>query len=95
MQIVYTGQAEESFADLHSYIARDSPRAAELVVDRILQTVDLIGQFPRMGREGLVEGTREMPVPNTSHLVVYRVEPEAVVITEIVHMRRQRPTGRG
>ena len=90
-RLVFTGQARESLDALQTYIALDSPRSADKVVDRILQSAGMLAEFPMIGREGVVEGTRELVVPNVSYRIVYRVEPETVVLNDIVHTSRRWP----
>ena len=44
-----------------------------------------------IGRVGVLEGTRELSVPNVSYRIVYRIEAETIVIDDIVHTRRRWP----
>ena len=46
---------------------------ADAVVDRILSSIDKLGEFPSMGRVGQVEGTREWVVPRLPYQPVDEV----------------------
>ena len=42
-------EAENDFTDIWEYIAADSPEAADRVTDVILETLDRLVRFPRIG----------------------------------------------
>lgn len=73
-------------------IAEDDPRAADNVVARIVQTVMMFGQFPMLGRAGMVEDTREFSVVGLPYLIVYQIASETDVdVLTVVHTRRKYP----
>jgi len=78
--------------DLHSiaeYIARDSPRYAEAVADKILALTRSLPRHPRLGRvvpEFGREDVRERFV--FSYRVIYQVRQDAIVIVNVIHGRR-------
>lgn len=43
-------QAVEDLDAIREFIARDSPRYADLVVERLVTAVDILEQFPQAGR---------------------------------------------
>jgi toxin ParE1/3/4 len=70
---------------LIDHIAQDSIAAALDQGDRIMQAVERLGEYPEMGREGRVSGTRELMVGRTSFVVVYRVGEERVEVLRVLH----------
>jgi len=74
-----------------SYIAAEDPKAARLVVGRVLDAVAKLAEQPGLGRPGRVPGTRELVVPKTRYLVPYRVRGEAVEILRVFHASRRLP----
>jgi toxin ParE1/3/4 len=74
-----------------AFIALDNPSAAARVVDTIARTVELLAQYPGLGRPGRVEGTRELIVANTPYLVPYRVRNNVVEILRVFHGARKWP----
>ena len=91
MRLAITPRARQALAELQEHISRDSPRAAETVADRILQTADLLTQFPRMGRVGALPDTYEFVVPNVSYRLIYRLDGDLLRLLDVVHTRRQWP----
>lgn len=92
MNLNFTPQARDDLIAIRGWIAEDDPRAAETVVARIVQTAMMFGQFPLLGREGLVEGTREFSVVGLPYVIVYRLASETDVdVLTVVHTRRKYP----
>ena len=86
--------ARRARADLRrqfDYIAQDSADAAFRVEGRVLEAVARLVDYPESGRIGRAAGTRELPVRQTSLLVVYEIDVEVVRILHVRHMAR-RPT---
>jgi addiction module RelE/StbE family toxin len=73
------------------YIAQDSPVAAGRVITRIMNAVDDLAAHPLKGRQGRVMGTRELVIPRTSYIVVYRVRGQWVEILALQHGAQQWP----
>lgn len=68
---------EAAFADLkriHDWISQDNPRAAASVTRRILDAVERLGVFPRLGRHGKAPATREWVVRGLPYIIVYTVD---------------------
>jgi toxin ParE1/3/4 len=68
--------------------AEDNPAAAGRVVQKILRAVDLLQQYPALGRAGRVAGTRELVVAETPYIIPYRVQGDAVEILRVFHAAR-------
>ena len=53
----------------------------------------LLMDFPMIGHEGVLQGTREMVVPGLPYIIVHRVERAGgmVVILGIYHGAQRRP----
>lgn len=75
-----------------TYIALDSPQAAQQVVKRIFHAVELLQHQPALGRPGRVPGTRELPVANTRYLIPYRVRSQRIEILRVFHTSRKPPS---
>ena len=93
MRVVWSPEALRDLADLHAYIARDDPRAADGVVRRILALVeDRLSEMPRLGRPGRVPGTRELVVSGTPYIVPYRLRAGAIEVARVFHAARRWPS---
>lgn len=92
MKVALNPRAVGDLEGIYDWIAADSPRAAEAVVSRILQSVERLGLFPEMGRRGRDAGTREWVVPGLPYIAVYEVRPESqeVVVIAVFHGAQDR-----
>lgn len=93
MQVRWLRKALENLNNEAEYIAKDDPVAAQEVVQRIVDAVNLLPDNPSMGHAGRVNGTRELVVPNTRYIVPYRVKPrlEQIEILRVFHTSRKPP----
>ena len=73
------------------YIAADNPTAAARVDEEIERQTDLLAQFPNMGREGRVNGTRELVINRSPYIVVYRVKKDRIEIIRLLHGAQRWP----
>jgi plasmid stabilization system protein ParE len=92
VQIRWLRAALRNLDEEASFIAADDPRAARLVVARVLDSVAQLADQPGLGRPGRVPGTRELAVPKTRYVVPYRVNGEAVEILRVFHTSRRPPS---
>ncbi|MET0363427.1 MAG: type II toxin-antitoxin system RelE/ParE family toxin [Sphingobium sp.] len=92
MNVNFTPQARDDLQAIRDWIAQDDPRAGDSVVARIVQTAMMFGQFPLLGREGLVQGTREFSVVGLPYVIVYRLESETDLdVLTVMHARQKYP----
>jgi len=77
--------------DEAGFIAADSPQAAQLVVQRVLDAVATLPEQPGMGRPGRVPGTRELVVLKTRYIVPYRVRGQTIEVLRVFHTSRRLP----
>lgn len=74
------------------YVSRDSPRAGDLILDRIEVAINLLASMPT-GHQGRVKGTYEKLVQKTSYIVAYALTDNAIRIVRIIHASRDWPEG--
>lgn len=92
MNVNFTPLARDDLAAIRDWIAEDDERAADRVIARIVQTAMMFGQFPQLGRAGLVDGTREFSVVGLPYLIVYQIASDTDVdVLTIIHTRRIYP----
>ncbi len=92
MNVEFTPAARADLLSIRDWIAADDERAADRVISRIRQTATLLGQFPMMGHEGQVEGTREFLVTGLPYIIVYRLASASELdILSVLHARRNSP----
>jgi plasmid stabilization system protein ParE len=61
MQIRWSSAASEDVFHIVEFIRKENTSAAQCVADAIYVHVSSLSSFSHMGRQGHVEGTREMP----------------------------------
>ena len=91
MKIVWSRRAIRHLTAIRDYIAEDSPKSAQAIAAKILESVDLLAKQPQLGRPGRVSGTRELVVPNTAYIVPYRVRGERLELVAVFHGRQKWP----
>lgn len=91
MRVRWLRKALRNLDDEASYIAADSPAAAQLVVQRVIEAVAMLPEQPAIGRPGRVSGTRELVVLKTRYIVPYRVRGQTIEILRVFHASRRLP----
>lgn len=78
---------EDALYDLQSlrhYISQDNANAANKVVKKILNKVNLLSEQPDIGRQGRVLNTRELVISDTPYIVPYRIKNGVVEILRVL-----------
>lgn len=91
MQLKWLRTALRNLDEEAGFIAADDPKAAQLVVQRIMNAVAVLSEQPGIGRPGRVPGTRELVVAKTRYLIPYRVRGNVVEVLRVFHPSRQVP----
>lgn len=91
MKVTWGRRARRDLHELIAYIAEDSVQTAELVSERIWKAVAQLANMPKSGRLGRVAGTRELVVPRTPYLLVYRIRSRRVFILRVFRGARRWP----
>ena len=92
MAVVFDRRALADIEAIFDWIAKDSPSIARSVVERLLSSIDVLAEYPEIGRAGSEAGTREWIVPKLPYIVVYEVDPDSdVVIVVVFHGAQDRP----
>lgn len=82
IRVRWTPQAAYDLQAIYDFIARDSPYYAQLTVENIIGSIDLLERFPLMGRhvpERPREDLRELIKP--PYRIVYRVSEVVKILT--------------
>ena len=91
MKVSFSPTALAALGEIHTYIAKDSPRAADEVVTYIEKLCLKLADFPGIGRPTGLEGIRVVPAVRYPYLIFYKViEPgQEVRILRIRHGARK------
>ncbi|MCW2317384.1 toxin ParE1/3/4 [Rhodoblastus acidophilus] len=84
-----TPRAAADLEDIADFIAREAPRAAVRLVERIQQTARLLRDHPQLGspRNDIARDLRLFPVGN--YLILFRALDDGVEIVRILHGARK------
>ena len=93
MQVKWLNKALQNLDDEAEYIAKDDPAAAQLVVQRIVDAINLLPDNPALGHVGRVHGIRELVVADIRYIVPYRVRPrlQQIEVLRVFHTSRRLP----
>ena len=92
MRVRWLREALRNLEEEAAHVAADDPKAAQIVVQRILQAVASLAEHPEIGRPGRVPGTRELVIDRTRYLVPYRVRGDVVQVLRVFHTSRRPPS---
>jgi toxin ParE1/3/4 len=89
MKIKWVRLALDDLDAAGEFIARDNPEAANRVLKRIWDAVQLLAKHPDAGRPGRVPGTRELVIASTPFIIPYRVVENTVQILRVLHEKKK------
>ena len=92
MRVRWSRAAADDLFQIVEYVRKENATAAQRVASLVLKSVASLGAFPRRGRPGRVDGTRELPVLSLPFIVVYRLRPDAVEIARVIHGAQRWPS---
>ncbi|HKT14157.1 MAG TPA: type II toxin-antitoxin system RelE/ParE family toxin [Allosphingosinicella sp.] len=90
MRILWTPEARQDRAEIWDYLHERNEAAAVRIDGLISAAVAKLADFPMLGHEGEIPGTRELR-PHNSYRLVYEVAVDTVWILTIIHSMRQWP----
>jgi toxin ParE1/3/4 len=92
MKVRFTSEALTHIAGIRFYIEGRSTRAASHIVQRIFSEADRLGEFPKLGRIGIVPGTYEWTVPRLPYVIVHELndDTDEIVVLGIFHGAQMR-----
>jgi len=92
MRIVWSKIASRHLHSAYDYWRREkSEDAADLMLDRILSTVELLEHHPELGRQGRIASTRELFLSPLPFFLAYRIKPKKVEVLALLHCSRKWP----
>lgn len=85
MRLRWTTPAAQDLYNIALHIQQDNPAAADKVAQTLYDGCDSLENFPRRGRKGRMEGTRELVFAGLPYIVVYRIQDQDLEILRIYH----------
>lgn len=91
MKIRWTEGANNNLNHVEEYIAQDNPPTAVATVNKIIETAQMLADYPTVGKRGRERGTRELIVAGLPYIVIYTVQREELVILRVLHTSMKYP----
>ncbi|MFQ4144497.1 type II toxin-antitoxin system RelE/ParE family toxin [Chlorogloeopsis sp. ULAP02] len=84
-RFIISTQAALDLENIWNYVAKNNPRSADKLFDRLREKFAKLAKLPQMGerRENLAISLRSFPVGN--YLIFYRTIYEGIEIVRIIH----------
>ena len=93
MIVFWTNNAKRELRAVYNYIAQNSLRYAQGVVDRITRKTDRLATMPFLGSEvPEYEDPTIRELLEQSYRIIYRVREESVDVLSVVHGARPLPS---
>lgn len=87
MRITWSRRAHRELDTVLAFIAQENPRAAEEIVEKIMDAIRMLASFPQIGRPTMDPQFRSLAVAGTRYIVYYRLleEEERIQIDHVLH----------
>lgn len=90
MKLRFTPRAANDLSEIADYIRAENPNAALSVRASVLESVELLMQFPEIGRLQTVEGVRKIVARKHPYLIYYLVQDDEVIVLTIRRPAKER-----
>lgn len=93
MRVRWTTDAADDLERICDYIAESRPDAARRVAQSVVERIGTLKTFPNLGRDGRVQGTREISFPPLPFVAIYEVleKQGEVWVLRLLHGAQQWP----
>ena len=89
MRLVWSRRAKTDIESLRDYIARDSPFYARQFIERLLNRIDKLNDFPKQGRVVPEAGRVDIrEIIFRGYRIIYRTAPDHLLVITVVHGSR-------
>jgi len=90
MKITLTPTANRDIKSIYDYIVENSTvTTAKKVLSSIENTIDKLEEFSQLGKVGRIKNTRELIVPRLPFVILYKIYPDKIAITSIMHTSKK------
>lgn len=90
MKVGWEPRAQRDLKAILDYISKEGPSGAARVHGQILHSVSFLADWPDLGRRGRRRNLRELVIPRTPYVVIYRRSAKLVSIVRVIHGKRLR-----
>ena len=91
MKLFWTAPSEQDLFDITAYYLAHSPKGSRSIFAAIRGAAAALPDFPRMGRETGQNERRELVIPHTPFIIVYRIKEPQIEVLRVFHGTQSRP----
>jgi addiction module RelE/StbE family toxin len=91
MEVRWTEAAADDLEQIANYLFEHAPARAAELVHELYRAPSALLNFPRRGRLGKKEGTRELVLAPLPYIVVYQITGEVIHVARILHGAQKWP----
>jgi addiction module RelE/StbE family toxin len=91
MQVNWTKSALNDLEIEANYLNKINPSIEDSFLECVESSIDLIKEYPELGRIGRVNQTRELILKKFQYILVYLVESSYIDIIRLLHTSRKWP----
>ncbi len=92
MRIIYLPSARDDLSWLREYYTDIFPQGAGKALEHLMKAEEMILRHPHVGRPSASRaGLRELPIPRTPFVLLYRVTPRRIEILRVLDGRAETP----
>lgn len=88
MLISWSPNSKEDYRNICSYLISHNILAALDIINRIDGSIGLLSENPYIGRKSEFTEARELVVPQTNYIVIYRIKTDVVELMQIYHAKQ-------
>jgi toxin ParE1/3/4 len=85
MQVRWTIAAASDLENIADYLFEKTPQNAPRIIREICDAILALRIYPSRGRPGKKPGTRELVLPSTPYIVVYKIAGDVLHVVRILH----------
>jgi toxin ParE1/3/4 len=90
MRVVWRARARADIDSMLAHVSPESPAGAARMHAQVLSMIDLLMAWPDLGKPSRKAGVRELVVPHTPYVLLYRHRGRKVFILRVLHGSRRR-----
>ena len=72
--------ARTAYLETLDYVSRDNEQTARLIAERVEKSLAAIQSMPLIGTPTAATAVRRYPIPNTGHVINYRITGKRIII---------------
>jgi plasmid stabilization system protein ParE len=89
-KIVLTNKAESDLeAIFEHYCVKVGDEKAGELIQRTIETIEMLGQHPSLGRQAQIPDIRELILTNIPFVVPYRLVGDSIQVLRVIHQHTE------